>query len=107
MDLTPKDRVFRGKATMHTCVIKFYILYHFEQKDEWCHDSEDFNSQQKLTPIETFIEKASSYGLPKYIQNMLVACHYDRLETVAKMSIDQSSPGQINDIDNIELLKPN
>jgi len=37
----------------------------------------------------------------KYIQNMLVACGYDRLETVAKMSIDQRSPGQINDIDNM------
>jgi len=76
----------------------------FEQKDK-CHNlQDDSNSQEKSTreptPTEVFIERVTSYGLPKYIQNMLVACGY-RLQTVAKIRVDQSSPGQLNGIDNM------
>lgn len=69
----------------------------FEQPDE----SHDLDDQEKQTPVKTFIDKATGYGLPKYIQNMLIACGYDRLETVAKMNVDQISPSQLNDIDNM------
>lgn len=59
----------------------------------------NFFSQEQLTPSELFTEAATSYDLPGYIKNMLVACGYDRLETVAKMNVDESQPGQPNDID--------
>ena len=74
-----------------------YIVFFSEQRHEG-DDLGDFNNQVKLTPIEVFTNVATSYGLPKYIQNMLVACDYDRLEVIAKMNVDQSSP---NDIDNM------
>ena len=39
---------------------------------------------------------------------MLVACGYDRLETIVKMNVDESEPGKLNDIDRmLNYLKQN
>ena len=50
------------------------------------------------SPVDLFITTATNHHLPKYIQNMLLAYGYDRLELVALMDISNDS-GQPNDID--------
>ena len=50
------------------------------------------------SPVSLFIRTATSHHIPKYIQNMLSAYRYDRLELVAQMDVNNDS-GQPNDID--------
>ena len=37
--------------------------------------------------------------LPQYLQNMLLACGYDRLQIIAEMNVNQSESSQPNDVD--------
>jgi len=50
------------------------------------------------SPVDLFITTATNHHLPKYIENMLLAYGYDRLELLAQMDISNDS-GQPNDID--------
>ena len=49
------------------------------------------------SPVNLFISTATNH-LPKYIQNMLLAYGYDRLELMAQMDVNNDS-GQPNGID--------
>jgi len=61
----------------------------------------------KEAPIKLFIDKTTSHHLPEYLLNMLLACGYDRLETIAEMDVNDDS-GKPNDIDKmIEYVKQN
>ena len=66
------------------------------------HQSDSANNvtmELEESPVNLFIGTATNH-LPKYIQNMLLAYGYDRLELVAQMDINNDS-GQPNDIDKI------
>ena len=39
--------------------------------------------------------------LPQYLQNMLLACGYDRLQIIAEMNVNQTEYSQPNDVDRI------
>ena len=67
------------------------------------HQSESANNvtmELEESPVNLFISTANNHHLPKYIQNMLLAYGYDRLELVAQMDINNDS-SQPNDIDKI------
>ena len=79
-----------------------------EQSNNACDFASNSVNQEQLTPVELFTKTASNFNLPEYIQNMLVACGYDRLETIAKMNVDESEPGKLSDIDRmLNYLKQN
>ena len=50
------------------------------------------------SPVSLLISTANNHHLPVYIQNMLLAYGYDRLELMAQMDVNNDS-GQPNDID--------
>ena len=49
--------------------------------------------------MNLFTSITTTHNLPVYIQNMLLASGYDRLETIGHMDVSES--GQLNDIDEI------
>ena len=56
--------------------------------------SQEFNEE----PASVFTSVTTSHTLPNYIQNMLLASGYDRLETIARIDISETGT---NDIDRI------
>ena len=60
--------------------------------------TDNVTTELEELPVNLFISRATNHHLPKYIQNILLAYGYDRLELVAQMDVNNDS-GQPNDID--------
>ena len=57
---------------------------------------ESTNLQTEVDKTNTSSLAMMQQELPQYLQNMLLACGYDRLQIIAEMNVSQSESSQPN-----------